>query len=61
MLFDRSLVPELKALGAGVGGREVIARHADALYVVEVDDPRILADVNTPAAYEKLRRHARRG
>jgi 4-nitrophenyl phosphatase len=54
-LFSRSLFPELAAVTGDVGGRVVIARHPDAIATVEVADPDVLADIDTPADYERLR------
>ncbi|MBE9508933.1 MAG: NTP transferase domain-containing protein, partial [Chloroflexi bacterium] len=54
-LFARRLFAELAAVGGDVGGREIIARHAGEIATVEVADPDTLADVDTPADYERLR------
>ncbi|MCK4451865.1 MAG: HAD-IIA family hydrolase [Anaerolineae bacterium] len=54
-LFARRLFPELAAVSGDEGGRAVIARHADEVATVEVTDPDVLADIDTPADYERLR------
>jgi molybdenum cofactor cytidylyltransferase len=46
--FAASLRAELLALDGDVGARAVVQRHADAVVEVGVDDPGILADVDTP-------------
>jgi 4-nitrophenyl phosphatase len=54
-LFSKSLFPKLAAVTGDVGGRVVIARHLDAIATVEVTDADVLADIDTPADYERLR------
>jgi 4-nitrophenyl phosphatase len=53
-LFSRRLFPELAAVTGDVGGRGIIARHADAVATIEIDDIEALADIDTPADYERL-------
>jgi 4-nitrophenyl phosphatase len=53
-LFSRSLFPELAAVTGDVGGRAVIARHPDAVATIEIAEPDTLADIDTPADYERL-------
>ena len=55
VLFARRLFPELAAVSGDEGGRALIARHAKNVATVEVTDPDVLADVDTPADYERLR------
>ena len=54
-LFARRLFPELAAVSGDQGGRALIARHAGEVATVEVADPDVLADVDTPADFERLR------
>jgi 4-nitrophenyl phosphatase len=54
VLFARRLFPELAAISGDEGGRVVIARHPDEVATVEVADPDVLTDVDTPADYERL-------
>jgi 4-nitrophenyl phosphatase len=54
VLFARRLFPELAAVTGDEGGRSLIARHANLVATVEVADPGVLADVDTPADYERL-------
>jgi len=55
VLFARRLFPELASLSGDEGGRAVVACHAGEVATVEVADPNVLADVDTPADYERLR------
>lgn len=52
VIFAREVVPELLHPGLPDGARSVIHAHAEATRAVEVDDPGILADVDTPADYD---------
>lgn len=54
-LFARSLFRELAAVRGDEGGRSLIQRHQDQVATVEVDDPDLLADVDTPEDYARLR------
>jgi molybdenum cofactor cytidylyltransferase len=47
--FSVALRAELAALQGDVGAREILARHARVLTRIDVDDPGILLDVDTPA------------
>ncbi|MGD2178289.1 MAG: nucleotidyltransferase family protein, partial [Anaerolineae bacterium] len=47
VLFARHLFSELSAASGDEGGRGLIARHAEDVAAVEVDDPRVLSDVDT--------------
>lgn len=47
-------VPEIPTLDAQVGLRQLLERHADEVFEVEVDDPGVLLDVDTPEAYRRL-------
>ncbi|MGF1546367.1 MAG: NTP transferase domain-containing protein [Thiotrichales bacterium] len=47
--FNRRFFAELTALDQDVGARHLLHRHRDALTVIEVDDPGILRDIDTPA------------
>jgi len=52
--ISRSLMPEFLALPVGSSAREVVTRHSSEIAYIEVDDPGILADVDDPAAYQRL-------
>ena len=55
VLFARGLFPRLLAIGGDEGARGVIAAYRDQLRCIEVDET-VLADVDTPEDYTKLRR-----
>jgi molybdenum cofactor cytidylyltransferase len=50
-----ALVPEIESLDPGRGLRQLLDLHPDDLLTVEVDDPGCVADLDTPADYERLR------
>lgn len=50
-VFGRPLFPELLDPGLEGGARAVVHRHAAEALMVDVDDPGVLADIDTPAAY----------
>jgi molybdenum cofactor cytidylyltransferase len=54
-LLARPLFRELAGVTGDQGGRALILRHPDAVETVEVDDPDLLADVDTPEEYARLR------
>ena len=54
VLFARRLFPELAAVTGDEGGRSLIAQYAKSAAAIEVADPDVLADVDTPADYERL-------
>lgn len=47
--FGAEFGPALRALQGDRGARELLARHADRLQCLDVDDPGVLRDVDTPA------------
>jgi molybdenum cofactor cytidylyltransferase len=51
--FARSLAKELLALTGDEGARGVVQRHRAALRLVEVNDPGIFVDIDTPADLAK--------
>jgi len=50
VIFGRQFWPDLLALRGDVGARSVLHAHADAVLRIEVNDPGVLQDVDTPAA-----------
>lgn len=55
VLFDRSLLGELKATRGDQGGRMLILQHERDVERVEVDDPSVLLDVDNRQDYEKTK------
>ncbi len=53
-LFSRVLWAELLGVPAEVGARAVVEAHRDEIVEVEVDDPWILRDADTPQAHERM-------
>lgn len=47
--FGRGLCSELLSLERDVGARQIVERHLDKVYRMDVDDPGILQDIDTPA------------
>lgn len=54
VLFHRDLFPELRSLTGDTGGREIIWAFSDRVCLVDVADPGISLDVDTPSDYEAL-------
>lgn len=48
VLFDRTLFPELLAVQGDRGGRELVDRYRDQALHVEVDDPGVMMDIDSP-------------
>lgn len=53
VLVAAELFPEIAAERGDVGARNVVARHAGDVCLIPVDDPRELADIDSPQEYEK--------
>ena len=50
--FSKALLAELLALDGDEGARSIVQRHRAELVVVEVDDPGIFTDIDTPSDLE---------
>lgn len=46
--FSRNVGPELERLGGDEGARSILTRRPDRLQRIEVDDPGVLLDIDTP-------------
>ena len=57
--FSSSLFEELKAAPSEVGARAVVWSHAQGIFEVETEEEGILLNVDTPEAYELLRKRFR--
>lgn len=55
VLLAAALFPELQALTGDVGARGVLERHAAQVRWLELDDPAVLLDADTPEAFARLR------
>jgi molybdenum cofactor cytidylyltransferase len=51
---SRALIPEFLALPPDGAARDVIRRHGAEVFYVEVDDPGILRDIDTPEDYRRI-------
>ncbi len=54
VIFARSLFEELRAAPNEEGARAVVHRDPGRVVEVEVDDPGVIEDINTPDDYRKL-------
>jgi len=54
-LLPRELWGEILRMGSGESLRDFLNRHADEIHYVEVEDPGILQDLDTPGDYLKSR------
>ena len=52
--FSRELMPEFLALPAQGAANEVVHRHADRTEFLDLDDPGIVADIDSPEDYRAL-------
>ena len=52
--FSHELIPEFLALPAGAPARDVVARHVDRTEYLDLDDPGIVADIDSPEDYRAL-------
>lgn len=55
VLLNRAVFPEAMALEGDTGCRAIFGSHANRIVQVDVDDPGILQDMDTPEDYERLR------
>jgi molybdenum cofactor cytidylyltransferase len=55
VLFARAVFPELLTVQGDQGARAVLAADHARVRLVAFDDPRPLADIDTPEDYERLR------
>ena len=54
VIFDRALFPELLAVQGDRGGRALVVRYQDRMEKVEVDNPAVVMDVDSPQDYDGL-------
>ncbi|UXY53898.1 nucleotidyltransferase family protein [Pseudomonas tohonis] len=52
VIFGRAFWPELERLQGDEGARAVLAAHREAWLALEVDDPGVVLDVDTPQALD---------
>jgi molybdenum cofactor cytidylyltransferase len=54
VLLAAALFPEVLALEGDVGARSVLERHTQAVRWLDVADPAVVTDLDTPEAYESI-------
>lgn len=54
VMFGRNFWPELEVLTGDQGARSILQRHPARVVPVEVSDPGVLQDIDTPAALQQL-------
>jgi CTP:molybdopterin cytidylyltransferase MocA len=54
VIFSRAMFDELRRADPEAGARAVVRAHQGALINVDVDDPGVLGDVDTPEDYRRL-------
>lgn len=54
VLFGRDFWPQLAALSGDAGAKPVLQRNAEAVQIVELDDPGVLQDVDTQQDWQRL-------
>ena len=54
VIFSRALFDELRHANPQSGAKAVLRAHQDAIIEVDVDDPGVVADIDTPEDYQKL-------
>jgi len=54
VLIARSLIPEFLNLPDAAQARDVVVRHESGIRYIDVDDPGILLDIDTPEQFQAL-------
>src|SRR5438874_729555 len=54
VIFSRAVFDDLRRADPSMGAKAVLRAHENAIVNVDVDDPGIVADVDTPEDYQKL-------
>ena len=54
VIFSRAIFDELRRADPAAGARAVVRAHERAIVNVDVDDPGVLGDVDTPESYRAL-------
>ena len=56
VVLSPALFPEIMRLEGDVGARALLKSLGDSLRTIEVDDPGVVRDIDTPEAYDALQR-----
>ena len=54
VLFGRAFWPQLATRNGDAGAKPVLLQHPEAVRIVELDDPGVLQDIDTPADLSQL-------
>ena len=54
VLFGRAFWPQLATLSGDAGAKPVLQQHPEAVRIVELNDPGVLQDIDTPADLSQL-------
>jgi len=54
VVFSRTVFDELRRADPAIGAKAVLRDHQDAIVNVDVDDPGVAGDIDTPEDYEGL-------
>jgi CTP:molybdopterin cytidylyltransferase MocA len=54
VVFSRAMFDELRRADPSLGAKAVLRAHRDAIVEVDVDDPGVAGDVDTPEEYQQL-------
>jgi molybdenum cofactor cytidylyltransferase len=54
VIFSRGVFDDLRHANPEIGAKAVLRAHQDEIINVQVDDPGVVADIDTPQDYEKL-------
>lgn len=56
-LLAATLFPELQTLEGDSGARHVLDRHPDQVHWLDLDNPAVVSDIDTPEAYSSLQQY----
>ena len=54
VVFSRAVFDELRRADPSMGAKAIVRAHENTLVNVEVDDPGVIGDIDTPEEYERL-------
>ncbi|MEW5806478.1 MAG: nucleotidyltransferase family protein [Acidobacteriota bacterium] len=58
VIFSWKLIPEILLLSSDSKPRDIISRHQEEMFLLDVDDEGILLGINTPEDYQKVLKNA---
>ena len=54
VVFGSQFFPDLQALSGDTGGKPVLQQHREGIIRLEVSDPAVLSDIDTPGDLNEL-------